>query len=188
MKNFLLLSFFLLLCISSFSQVVTGVYRGQMQSDSLKTPVDFELTLKEKNGKLYGYCHRLFIVNDVLFYNLVKVNGRIKDSVLIIEDEKSVSNNFEENTKGIKTVFFFNLKKINDTAMVLAGDWNTSTWRNTRAIAGQLVVNRERNYLATQLYKRLEEKKLDQEMAFEETVKQQPAVVINKTNNQPKEA
>ncbi len=188
MKNFLLFSFFLFLSVTASSQVVTGVYKGQMQSDSLKTPVDFELTLKEKNGKLYGYCHRLFIVNDVLFYNLVKVNGRIKDSVLIVEDEKSVSNNFEQSTKGIKTVFFFDLKKINDTAMVLVGDWNTSTWRNNRAIAGQLVINREQNYLTTQLYKRLEEKKLDQEMAFEERVKQQPSIALNKTENQIKES
>lgn len=183
MKNFLLLLSVLVVSSSCFSQVVTGVYRGQMQSDSLKTSVDFELTLKEKNGKLYGYCHRLFIVNDVLFYNLVKVTGRIKDSVLIVEDEKSVSNNFEESTKGIKTVFFFNLRKLNDTAMVLTGEWSTSTWRNNRAIAGQLAVNRETNYLATQLYKRLEEKKLATEMAFEEPVKQQPAIALNKVSN-----
>ncbi|MFT3846134.1 MAG: hypothetical protein QM725_13850 [Lacibacter sp.] len=187
MKNFLLLLSVLVVSSSCFSQVVTGVYRGQMQSDSLKTSVDFELTLKEKNGKLYGYCHRLFIVNDVLFYNLVKVTGRIKDSVLIVEDEKSVSNNFEESTKGIKTVFFFNLRKLNDTAMVLTGEWSTSTWRNNRAIAGQLAVNRETNYLATQLYKRLEEKKLATEMAFEEPVKQQPAIALNKVSNPVKE-
>lgn len=162
--------------------MVTGVYKGKMVSDSLKYSVDFELTLKEKNGELYGYCQRLFLIDDVLFYNLVKVKARIKDSVLIVEDEKSVSNNFEQKTKGIKTVYMFNIKDIVDTAAVLYGDWSTSSWRNLYAMPGKLVVNRERNYLATQLYKRLEEKKLTKEMMFDEP---KPVLVSTGTKPQP---
>jgi hypothetical protein len=182
MKNFLLL-----LILSSFSfigksQVVTGVYKGKMVSDSLKYSVDFELTLKEKNGELYGYCQRLFLIDNVLYYNLVKVKARIKDSVLIVEDEKSVSNNFEQKTKGIKTVYMFNIKDIIDTASVLNGEWSTSSWRNLYAIPGKLVVNRERNYLATQLYKRLEEKRLSKEMLFDEP---KPILVSTPTKPQP---
>lgn len=182
MKNFLLLLFFSSLSIFGQSQVVTGVYRGKMVSDSLKYSVDFELTLKEKNGELYGYCQRLFLIDDVLYYNLVKVKARIKDSVLIVEDEKSVSNNFEQKTKGIKTVYMFNIKDIVDTASVLNGEWNTSSWRNLYAIPGKLIVNRERNYLATQLYKRLEEKKLSKEMLFDEP---KPVIVSTSTKPQP---
>lgn len=183
MKNYLLLLFFCSLSLFSKSQVVTGVYKGKMVSDSLKYSVDFELTLKEKNGELYGYCQRLFLIDDVLYYNLVKVKARIKDSVLIVEDEKSVSNNFKEKTKGIKTVYMFNIKDIVDTAGVLNGDWSTSGWRNNYAMPGKLIVNRERNYLATQLYKRLEEKKLSQEMLFEE--KPNAVLVSNTTKPQP---
>jgi len=182
MKNYLLLLFFSSISLFSNSQVVTGVYKGKMVSDSLKYSVDFELTLKEKNGELYGYCQRLFLIEDVLYYNLVKVKARIKDSVLIVEDEKSVSNNFEQKTKGIKTVYMFNIKDIVDTASVLYGDWNTSSWRNLYAMPGKLVVNRERNYLATQLYKRLEEKKLSKEMMFDEP---KPVLVSTPTKPQP---
>lgn len=182
MKNFLLILFFCSLSIFGKTQVVTGVYKGKMVSDSLKYSVDFELTLKEKNGELYGYCQRLFLIDDVLYYNLVKVKARIKDSVLIVEDEKSVSNNFEQKTKGIKTVYMFNIKDIVDTASVLNGQWNTSSWRNIYAIPGKLVVNRERNYLATQLYKRLEEKKLTKEMMFDEP---KPVLVSTPTKTQP---
>jgi hypothetical protein len=182
MKNFLLLFFFCSLSLFGKTQVVTGVYKGKMVSDSLKYSVDFELTLKEKNGELYGYCQRLFLIDDVLYYNLVKVKARIKDSVLIVEDEKSVSNNFEQKTKGIKTVYMFNIKDIVDTASVLYGDWSTSSWRNLYAMPGKLVVNRERNYLATQLYKRLEEKKLTKEMMFDEP---KPVLVSTPTKPQP---
>lgn len=182
MKNFLILFFLCSLSLLGKSQVVTGVYKGKMVSDSLKYSVDFELTLKEKNGELYGYCQRLFLIDDVLYYNLVKVKARIKDSVLIVEDEKSVSNNFEQKTKGIKTVYMFNIKDIVDTAAVLYGDWSTSSWRNLYAMPGKLVVNRERNYLATQLYKRLEEKKLTKEMMFDEP---KPVLVSTPTKPQP---
>lgn len=193
MKNYLLLFFFCSLSLISKSQVVTGVYRGKMVSDSLKYTVDFELTLKEKNGELQGYCQRLFLIDDVLYYNLVKVKARIKDSVLIVEDEKSVSNNFKEKTKGIKTVYMFNIKDIVDTASVLRGEWSTSAWRNNYALPGSLIVNRERNYLATQLYKRLEEKQLSKEMLFDEpkpvyvtTTKPQPTdVVTTQPANKP---
>lgn len=194
MKNFLLLLILSTISLLGKSQVLTGVYKGKMVSDSLKYSVDFELTLKEKNGELYGYCQRLFLIDDVLYYNLVKVKARIKDSVLIVEDEKSVSNNFEQKTKGIKTVYMFNIKDIVDTASVLNGDWSTSSWRNLYAMPGKLVVNRERNYLATQLYKRLEEKKLTKEMMFDEprpvfvstATKPQPTdVVVNKPTNNP---
>lgn len=182
MKNFLILLSLILISFASQGQVVTGVYKGKMVSDSLKYTVDFELTLKEKNGQLYGYCQRLFLIEDVLYYNLVKVKARIKDDVLIVEDEKSVSNNFEEKRKGVKTVYMFNIKDIIDTATVLIGEWNTSGWRNLYPIPGKLLVNRERNYLATQLYKRLEEKKLATEMLFEDKTQPQTSIAATPTD------
>jgi hypothetical protein len=178
MKNFFLFILLLSLSFNTSAQVVTGVYKGKMEVDSPRYTVDFELTLKEKDGKLYGYCHRLFIVDDILYYNLVKVNARIADSVLIVEDEKSVSNNFKEKTKGVKTVFFFKLKDIEDSSAVLPGEWSTSRWKNFLPITGKVAVNREQNYLATQLYKRLEDNGLSKDMAFEERTKPQPVVAV----------
>ena len=153
MKNILLLFFICAISFNSSSQVVTGVYKGKMEVDSPKYTVDFELTLKEKDGKLYGYCHRLFIVNDILYYNLVKVTARIADSILIVEDEKTVSNNFEEKTKGVKTVMFFKIQKDEDTVSVMPGEWSTSRTKKFLPITGKISVTRERNYLATQLYR-----------------------------------
>ena len=187
MKNILLLIFICAISFNSSSQVVTGVYKGKMEVDSPKYTVDFELTLKEKDGKLYGYCHRLFIVNDILYYNLVKVTARIADSILIVEDEKTVSNNFEEKTKGVKTVMFFKIQKDEDTVSVMPGEWSTSRTKKFLPITGKISVTRERNYLATQLYKRLEDKKLDQDMAFAEPPKPQPAVVSAPVKTNPVE-
>jgi hypothetical protein len=177
MKNFLLPILFSLFLFTAKSQVVTGVYKGKMEVDSPKYTIDFELTLKEKNGKLMGYCHRLFIVEDVLYYNLVKVTARIADSVLIVEDEKSVSNNFKEKTSGVKTVMFFRIQTDHDTVSVMPGEWSTSRTKKYLPITGSIAVRREQNYLATQLYNRLEDKQLATDMLFEEKTKPQPVLV-----------
>jgi hypothetical protein len=167
------------------AQKVIGVYKGFMEVDSPKNTINFELTLKEKKGKLTGYCYRLFVLGDTLYYNLLKVNARISNDVLIVEDEYSVSNNFENNTRGIKTVFFFNLKDIRDTSTVLPGKWNTSAWRNYKPLTGVVNVIREKDYLSTQLYKRLADKKLDQEMVFEEPAIENPEAIAKKEKNKP---
>lgn len=188
MKNYLLVLFLLLTVCTAKTQVVTGVYKGKMEVDSPKYTVDFELTLKEKDGKLVGYCQRLFIVEDVLYYNLVKVTARIADSVLIVEDEKSVSNNFKEKTSGVKTVMFFKIQTDHDTVSVMPGEWSTSRTKKYLPITGSVSVSRERNYLATQLYKRLDEKQLGKEMLFEEKVQPQTSIVATQLDQTKKTA
>jgi hypothetical protein len=186
MKNYLLVLFLLLTVCTAKTQVVTGVYKGKMEVDSPKYTVDFELTLKEKDGKLVGYCQRLFIVEDVLYYNLVKVTARIADSVLIVEDEKSVSNNFKEKTSGVKTVMFFKIQTDHDTVSVMPGEWSTSRTKKFLPITGSVSVSRERNYLATQLYKRLDEKQLGKEMLFEEKVQPQTSIAATQPDQTKK--
>ena len=186
MKNYLLILSLLLGIYSANSQVVTGVYRGKMEVDSPKYTVDFELTLKEKDGKLVGYCQRLFIVEDVLYYNLVKVTARIADSVLIVEDDKSVSNNFKEKTSGVKTVMFFKIQTNQDTVSVMPGDWSTSRTKKFLPITGSVSVSRERNYLATQLYKRLDEKQLGKDMLFEEKVQPKTSIAATQPDQTKK--
>jgi hypothetical protein len=138
-----------------------------MEVDSPKNTINFELTLKEKKGKITGYCYRLFIIGDTVYYNLLKVTGRVSDKILIVEDERSVSNNFEVSTRGIKTRFFFKLDDIRDTADVLPGTWETSFWKNYMPLKGSITVIREKKYKETQLYSRLKDLNLSDEMSFE---------------------
>jgi len=107
MKNVLIFILLTIVGHTLSAQKVAGVYTGTMEVDSPKNTINFELTLKQKKGKIYGYCYRLFIIGDTVYYNLVKVSGRISGKQLIVDDERSVSNNFEVSTRGIKTRFFF---------------------------------------------------------------------------------
>jgi hypothetical protein len=167
MKPFFL-SFFLFCFIHTINaQSVTGIWKGTMLQDTPKRAINFEIALQEKEGKLTGYCYRLFIVNDSLIYNTVKVEARIADSILIVEDEKSVSKNYEENTRKIKVAYFFKLKQGLFNGETMNGEWTTNQYKGFRAVTGTVSVTREPDFVETQLYKRLEDKKLHKELKFE---------------------
>lgn len=165
---FLLIGIFFI--VKSDAQKVSGVYKGIMEVDSPKNTINFELILQEKNSKLSGFCHRQFLSGDTLLYNLVKVTAKIKNNVLIVEDDYSVSNNFPYFNKNRKTSFLFKLEDIADTALVLPGEWKINAWRDIIALSGKVVVNREREYKKTQLYSRLAEVKKLSEAGFEPPV------------------
>lgn len=161
-------SFFLFLFFNAAqSQVLSGIYRGVMEVDTPKNTINFELSLKQKKDKITGYCYRLFVQGDTVFYNLVKVSARIKDSILIVEDEYSVSNNFEISTRGIKTRFIFSLKDIKDTASFLPGEWQTTFWKRYMPLRGKISVLRDSYYKNSQIYSRLNDLNLLQEMELE---------------------
>ncbi|MFN9710429.1 MAG: hypothetical protein ACK55K_03360 [Bacteroidota bacterium] len=173
MKKILSTIVICLFFLKAESQVVSGIYRGLMEVDSPKNTINFELSLKQKKGKIYGHCYRLFINNDTVYYNLVKVSARISDSLLIVEDERSVSNNFEVSTRGIKTRFYFRLNDIKDTASVLPGEWQTSFWKNYMPLKGSITIIRENDYKSTQIYSRLNDLNLldeDAEKAEEDRI------------------
>lgn len=176
---FLLMLTLSLMVINGNAQIVTGVYRGNMEVDSPKNTINFELTLKERKGKITGYCYRLFIIGDTVYYNLLKVSGRVSDKILIVEDERSVSNNFEVSTRGIKTRFFFKLDDIADTADVLPGTWETTFWKNYMPLKGTITVIREKKYKQTQLYSRLKDLDLADEMDFDDEA---PAEIVAKND------
>lgn len=167
MKNLFVLLFFSLCAFNTKAQDITGSWKGTMVQDSPRRAINFELAIKEKDGKYFGYCYRLFIVNDSLIYNTVKIEARITDSVLIIEDEQSVSKNFDEKANRIKVVYFFKLNKKTGDPNSLSGEWTTNRYKKYMAITGTVQINREQDFTTTQLFKRLEEKKLHKEMTFE---------------------
>jgi hypothetical protein len=167
----ILLTFFVTISLCFFTtqaQDVTGVWKGTMVQDSPRRVINFEMALSEKDGKLFGYCYRLFIVEDSLIYNTVRIEARLVDSVLVIEDDKSVSKNFESNTSRVKVAYFFTLPKKGENENAMKGDWTTNRLKRYMAITGTITVQREPNpeVAEVQILKRLAEKKLDREMKF----------------------
>jgi hypothetical protein len=168
MKKPLLLFFLLLAAAVSRSQNFEGTWRGVMVQDSPVVRINFEMVLEKKEGKIIGYLYRLFIVEDSLIYNTVKVVARVSDNVLIVEDDESVSRNFEERAnRKIKAAYFFKINPKNLNSDSLKGEWTTSRFKNKyMSISGTVNVTREPQYETTQLFKRLEEKQLHRSIAF----------------------
>ena len=186
MKKPLLLLAFLLCIFTASAQNFEGTWKGTMIQDSPVVRINFEMVLEQKEGKISGYLYRLFIVDDSLIYNTVRVTARVADSLLIVEDEESVSRNFEERAnRKIKATYFFTLNPKQTDADTLWGKWTTSRFKNKyMSVNGKVTIRREIYYETTQLFKRLEEKQLHTTIAFVPKQKA-PDLVINKPANPP---
>lgn len=165
--------FLFLICFYFFSsafaqQRFEGTWRGVMVQDSPVARINFEMVLENKEGRIIGYLYRLFIVEDSLIYNTVKITARVSDNMLIVEDDESVSRNFEERAnRKIKAAYFFKLDPKSQTTDSLKGEWTTSRFKNKyMSVSGTVAVKREPEYETTQLFKRLEEKQLQNTVAF----------------------
>lgn len=152
-----------------------------MVQDTPARIINFELAIKELNGKLYGYCYRLFIVNDSLIYNTVRIEAKIANNTLVVEDEKSVSKNYEDNTSKIRVAYFFKLDGLKTNSNHLTGEWTTNRYKRYMAVTGTVNIEREPDFRTTQIIKRLEEKNLAGDMVFE--VKQTAPVIAAATGN-----
>jgi hypothetical protein len=198
MKKPLLFTFLLFTIISQASaQSYEGTWKGVMMQDSPIVRINFEMVLEQKEGKINGFLYRLFIVNDSLIYNTVRVTARVSGGILIVEDDASVSRNFEEKAnRKIKAAYFFKLNPKQPDADTLKGEWTTSRFKNKyMSVSGSVIINREPRYETTQLFKRLEEKQLHTSIAFiprktaESTAlnkpKAEPVAEITETNTPP---
>jgi hypothetical protein len=169
MKKPLLLSilFFLILSLAN-AQSYEGTWKGVMMQDSPVVRINFEMVLEQKEGTINGFLYRLFIVNDSLIYNTVRVTARVSDGMLIVEDDASVSRNFEEKAnRKIKAAYFFKLDPKQPDADTLKGEWTTSRFKNKyMSVSGKVIIKREPRYETTQIFKRLEEKQLHTTIAF----------------------
>jgi hypothetical protein len=167
-QSILLLSFILILLTASAQKNFEGTWKGVMVQDSPRVHINFEMVLQEKEGQITGYLYRLFIVNDSLIYNTVRVNARVADSLLIMEDQESVSRNFEERAnRKIKATYVFKLNPDQPVADTLLGEWTTSRFKNKyMSVNGKVSIRREIFYETTQLFKRLEEKQLHTSIVF----------------------
>jgi hypothetical protein len=185
-KPLLLLALLCSLFLAATAQKFEGTWKGTMIQDSPVVRIDFEMVLEQKEGKINGYLYRLFIVNDSLIYNTVRVTARVSGNMLIVEDDESVSRNFDERAnRKIKAAYFFNINPKQPDADTMSGEWTTSRFRNKyMSISGKVKVKKEPLYETTQLFKRLEEKQLHRSIAFVPGFKVAD-VAVNKPKTNP---
>ncbi|MEO7308362.1 MAG: hypothetical protein ABIR78_13505 [Ferruginibacter sp.] len=95
MKNFTLLMVVLCSPIFAFCQDITGLWKGTIFNDSTKQTLQYEIVISKEKGKLTGYSHTSYVINEKKYYGIKKMNIRVaKDGKIIMQDVKQVENNY----------------------------------------------------------------------------------------------
>ncbi|HEX2684565.1 MAG TPA: hypothetical protein VHL77_11560 [Ferruginibacter sp.] len=134
MKNFTLILVVLCTPLFSFCQDITGLWKGTMFNDSTKQSLEYEIVISKEKGKLTGYSHTSYVINDKRFYGIKKLNIRIaKDGKIVMQDVKQVENNLPEApNKNVIQLNVLDLANVGDNA----------------SLDGLFVTNRSKDYLS----------------------------------------
>ena len=78
-----------------FCQDITGLWKGTMYNDSTKQSLDYEIVVNKIKGKLTGFSHTSYVLNDQKYYSIKKIDVRIaRDGKIVFQDAKMLENNY----------------------------------------------------------------------------------------------
>jgi len=182
--------FILLLPIHLFAQPnpsaerdITGLWKGSLYNDTTKKYLPYEIAISEERGKLSGYSYTLFDIDGKKEIGVKSIKIKRKGDQLIIEDVELISNNYSEPPpRKVRQLSVVNLL-VNDTALILTGNWSTNRTKEYNPLTGSLQVQRSLDYKPLALYKKLEELNLDHDLSFVKTANQRQADLA--VNNKP---
>ncbi|MEO6540257.1 MAG: hypothetical protein ABIN74_04670, partial [Ferruginibacter sp.] len=92
------------------------------------------IVISKEKGKLTGYSHTSYVVNDKKYYGIKKMNIRIaKDGKIVMQDVKQVENNYPESAN--KNVIQLNVLDLANSG-------------TDASLNGLFVTNRSKDYLS----------------------------------------
>jgi hypothetical protein len=174
---FLLIAF--LFPLKLFAKDITGVWKGDFYVDSTKKTYPFELSISENKGKLTGYSRISFTEDgtpEVVFREqTIKKEG----DTYIIEDKNQLSKASSiAQPKEVKKTMIVMLT-IEDSVMILKGDWSTNKTRKFLAARGTVQVQRKNDFRQTDIFKKLDELKLTKDLSFNKP-EEKPDIVLTR--------
>lgn len=146
---------------------VTGLWTGFMFNDTTQQNYRYEIAISQNSkGKLFGYSHTYFIVNDKEYHGVKKLKITREDDEIITEDDELIANNYPiPPAKGVHQQNKLILK-IKDTVMILSGLYTTNRTRDFRPLTGYVHVERKNNYTQSALVPHLQELGLAKTLSF----------------------
>ena len=162
-KLFLLL---LLLPAGLIAQDITGLWKGEMYVDSTKKYLPYEISISEVKGKLVGYSLITFEENGKLENGTRDISIERNNNDIVIEDVSLIDNSFSYvPPKKIKKTMVVTLS-VQDTTMFLIGNWSTNRTKHLFSATGTVKLQRHYDLKSSGLYKKLEQLKLTDKLAF----------------------
>lgn len=185
-KRLIIFSILLILSNSLLAQTepdITGLWKGTMYNDSTGKFLKYEIAISENKGKLYGYTHTYFIVDDKEFHGVKKAKVKRKDDKIIVEDDGLIANNYPiPPAKGIRQMDVLTLE-IKDGLMILSGPFKTNRTKDYLPLTGFIKVERKTNFRQSALVPHLEELGLADNLSFVQQEKAQTLAVAIKNEN-----
>lgn len=170
-----LILFFLLTCLKLSAQKetdITGLWKGTLYNDSTRKTYKYEIGISEEKGKLSGFSHTWFILNDTQYFGVKYVKIKRKDGKIIVEDDGLISHNYPvAPAKGIKQLNILTLEV--DSIMKLSGPFTTNRTKDWAPITGTIELQRKNDFWQSSLVPHLQELGLDEKLVFVKEEKEQ---------------
>lgn len=168
--------FIFLFPLQLFAQDFTGLWKGYMYNDSTQRNYKYELAISEKKGKLFGYSHTYFIIDNREYHGVKKIKISKKEDKIIVEDVELIANNYPiAPPKGVHQVSAL-VFELRDSVMIMAGEFMSTPTKEYHSVTGFIHVERKRDYRQSALVPHLQELGLAKNLSFYEEEKPTAAI------------
>lgn len=137
---------------------ITGLWKGTIYNDTTQMEYQYEVGISKVKGKLLGFSHTWFILDDKQYYGVKKVKVTIaNDGKIIIEDDGLIANNYPVPPN--KNVRQLNILTLDATSsiMTLKGLYRTNRTKDFHVLTGSVSLQRENDIWQSALIPHLEE-------------------------------
>ncbi len=161
----------IIICILFFparllAQDITGLWKGTLYNDTTQKYLRYEIAISENKGKLSGYSHTFFILDDKEYYGIKKVKVKRTEDKIIVTDEELIANNYPiPPPKGVRMLDVLTLE-MQDSIMFLTGPFTTNRTKEFRSLTGNIRIQRKNDYRQSALVPHLEELGLTKDLSF----------------------
>jgi hypothetical protein len=148
------------------AQDITGLWKGTLYNDTTQLTLRYEIGISEEKGKLTGFSHTFFIIDDQQYFGLKKLKIKKRGTKIIIEDAGLIANNYPvKPPKGVHQVSALELD-IRDSIMVLSGPFATTRTRDYHPLTGSVFLQRKNDFRQSALVPHLTELGFANENSF----------------------
>lgn len=186
-KRYLICCFVFLFSTNGFSQTapdendMTGLWTGLMYNDTTEMNYRYEIAISKKNGRLVGYSHTFFILDNVEYYGVKKIKISIEGNKVITQDLKLIDNNYPiKPPKGVYVINVLVFEKHNND-LVLSGMFSTNRTKQYAPATGYIHVERKVDFMKSSLIPHLDNLGLADELSFVQEERQKAIVATVKT-------
>ena len=161
-----LLLFVLLFPLHLLAQDIAGVWSGTIYNDSTQKFYTYQMVISDDNGKLSGYSYTVYDIDGKPEVGMRDLKIKRKGNTFTVTDYNLIYHNYSEAPpKGIHKVSVLTVD-VKDTLMTLKGEWHSNRTKKFSPLSGIIEVQKKYDYKPLEIFKKLEDLKLDQALSF----------------------